>query len=91
MMPATNSLLLRCVPRAEAARLCSISPTQFTKWVKLGIAPRPLPGTKRWLVADLDSFLGGAKSEVHQLKETDLYQQWKLRRGQKNAGSKHRP
>lgn len=90
MMPVSNSLLPRCVTRAEAARLCSISPTQFSKWMKLGIVPGPLPGTQRWLVAELDSFLGGAKSGAPQMKEADPYQQWKMRRGQKNSGNQHR-
>lgn len=90
-MSGTNLLSPRCGTKAEAAELCGITPGQFTRWMKLGLVPGPLRGTQRWLVAEIDFFLGQVNSRAHPLKEADHYQQWKMRRDQRNAGGQHRP
>ena len=70
----------RCVTKAEAAEPCGITPGQFIRGTKLGLVPGPLRGTQRCLVSEIDSFLGRVNSCADPLKETDHYQQWKMRR-----------
>lgn len=43
--------------RSEAAKLCHLSPSGFDVWVKKGIVPGPVAGTRRWSRAALEHAL----------------------------------
>jgi hypothetical protein len=38
----------RLLSGSDAAAYCGVTPATFSKWVATGIAPKPLPGTRRW-------------------------------------------
>ncbi|MGN6487253.1 MAG: helix-turn-helix transcriptional regulator [Devosia sp.] len=71
--------------RAEAAALCGLSVSGFDSWVRRGIVPGPIPGTKRWSRAALDRALSGAEAQP----ELDPFEQWKAekRRQGTSAGT----
>ncbi len=47
------------ITRREAAALCSLSVTGFDSWVRRGIVPGPVPGTRRWSRAAIERALTG--------------------------------
>lgn len=61
--------------RAEAAELCSLTPSGFDSWVRRGIIPGPVPGTRRWSRAALEHALGGAATNDDDPE--DAYRRWK--------------
>ncbi len=50
--------------RREAAGLLGISPSTFDNWVRKGIAPSPISGTKRWSKAAIERAISGAAAEA---------------------------
>ena len=62
--------------RTEAARLCSLTPAGFDVWVRKGIVPGPIPGTRRWSKAALKRALGGEES-ANRGDIEDVYEEWK--------------
>lgn len=46
--------------RDQAAELCGLTPSGFDTWVKKGIVPGPIKGTRRWSRAALERSLAGA-------------------------------
>jgi predicted DNA-binding transcriptional regulator AlpA len=50
--------------RREAAGLLGISPSTFDNWVRKGIAPSPISGTKRWSKAAIERAMSGAAQET---------------------------
>ncbi len=47
-MTAPFKIEPRLLTREAAAQYCSLSPEQFSLWVKVGRLPRPVHGTHRW-------------------------------------------
>jgi hypothetical protein len=58
----------RLMTREEAAAYCSISLNGFGNWVRNGIVPRPVPGTKRWDRRAIDKAL----DEISGIKPTAI-------------------
>jgi hypothetical protein len=66
--------------RSEAAELCHLTPSGFDSWVKRGIVPGPLPGTRRWSRAALTNALNGGAADRREPES--VFERWK----QANAG-----
>lgn len=45
--------------RSQAAQLCNLTPTGFDSWVRRGIVPGPIAGTRRWSKAALERAISG--------------------------------
>jgi len=60
--------------RAQAAKLCGLSPPGFDAWVRKGIVPPPIPGTHRWSKEALRAALAGKPDAV--VVELDPFEQW---------------
>ena len=45
--------------RSQAAELCQLTVTGFDSWVRRGIVPGPIKGTKRWSRAALERAIAG--------------------------------
>jgi hypothetical protein len=69
--------------RKEAASLCALSLSGFSRWVAEGIVPGPLPGTQRWdreaITAALNC-LSGLASKSEQLSPLE---EWRAKRGRR--------
>lgn len=68
-MHAHSGSYPRGFTRADAARYCRISPATFSRWVKLGRMPPPIPGTRRWDRDAIDSLLDGVNSRAPSLND----------------------
>ncbi|MBS7697560.1 MULTISPECIES: hypothetical protein [unclassified Chelatococcus] len=67
--------------RAQAAERCSIALSTFDAWVRRGVVPRPLPGTRRWSRVALDHALaGGAFHTLPAAAAVSPFEQWKASR-----------
>jgi hypothetical protein len=60
--------------RDQAAELCGLTPAGFDVWVRKGIVPGPVKGTRRWSRAALERALGG---EIANDDAEDAYRRWK--------------
>jgi hypothetical protein len=73
----------RLLTREEAARMCSLSPSGFSRWVAIGKLPGPIPGTRRWderalnRALDMLSGLSGADAAK------SAYDRWKEARARR--------
>lgn len=56
-MSATQKPLT--ITRTEASTMCGLTPSGFDVWVRKGIVPGPVAGTRRWSVAALEHALNG--------------------------------
>jgi len=45
--------------RPQAAALCGLTPSGFDGWVRRGIVPPPIMGTRRWSRVQLERALAG--------------------------------
>jgi hypothetical protein len=65
--------------RPEAAEMCRISVQTFDTWVRKGILPGPIPGTRRWSRIAIERALAGDIVA----STTDIwpspFEQWKRR------------
>lgn len=62
--------------REQAAALCGLSPSGFDVWVRKGIVPGPIKGTRRWSRDALEMALGGRGAPANDDAE-DAYRRWK--------------
>lgn len=65
--------------RSEAAALCGLTPSGFDSWVRRGIVPPPLMGTKRWSRVQLERALAGlpwVPPDTAIAEETDPWAEW---------------
>lgn len=46
--PAANDNYPPIMTRAEAAEMCGLTPRGFDSWVRRGIVPTTISGTRRW-------------------------------------------
>lgn len=70
--------------RAQAAALCHLSLTGFDSWVRKGIVPSPIPGTRRWSRVALERAIAGEQPAAAVADNDNLspFEQWK----RSNAG-----
>jgi hypothetical protein len=71
----TLTLKALALTREQAARLCGLAPTGFDVWVRKGIVPGPVKGTRRWSRVALERALGGEVPANDDAEET--YRRWK--------------
>jgi hypothetical protein len=64
------------VTRVEAAELCHLSPSGFDVWVRKGIVPGPVAGTRRWSRAAIENAVNGKQHDNDDDPE-DAYRRWK--------------
>jgi predicted DNA-binding transcriptional regulator AlpA len=75
--PANDNLPL-FLGRQQSAHLCGLSPSTFDTWVKQGILPSPLPGTRRWSRFQLEQ---AAKRETTERSNSKSpFEEWKQSR-----------
>lgn len=74
MMQASNDNYPPILKRAEAASMCSLTPAGFDVWVRKGIVPPAIAGTRRWSRDAILRALNGSTPRAN----LDPYEQWKL-------------
>jgi hypothetical protein len=62
--------------REQAAELCGLSPSGFDVWVRKGIVPGPIKGTRRWSRPALEAALGSEGVPANDDAEA-AYRRWK--------------
>lgn len=63
--------------RAQAAALCELTPSGFDVWVRKGIVPGPIKGTRRWSRTALDRALGGIDKRGGDADDPEaIFDQW---------------
>jgi len=70
MTPANDNLPL-ALTRQQAATLCGLTPSGFDVWVRKGIVPPAIKGTRRWSRAALERALSGGEDA-----DLDPFEQW---------------
>ena len=60
--------------RPQAAALCGLTPAGFDVWVRKGIVPTALPGTRRWSRVALERAVAGGPTPID--VEVDPYLEW---------------
>lgn len=79
--PSTSVPL--ALTRAQAADLCHLSLTGFDSWVRRGIVPSPIPGTRRWSRVALERAIAGEQPAAVSVNDNlSPFEQWK----RSNAG-----
>ena len=63
--------------RPEAAEMCRISPQTFDSWVRKGILPGPIPGTRRWSRVAIERGLAGRVVAPVANDQLSPFEQWK--------------
>ena len=69
-----------CVNRAEAAALCGLSAEGFDDWVRRGIVPSPIEGTRRWFLPAIRAALAQAAGCKSSAENLSAYDQWKAKK-----------
>jgi hypothetical protein len=62
--------------RGQAAALCGLTPSGFDGWVRLGIVPPPIMGTRRWSRVQLERALAGLPWVPPDQVEEDPMEKW---------------
>lgn len=65
--------------REQAAELCGLAVTGFDSWVRRGIVPGPIKGTRRWSRAALERSLAGVRAEGDDAEA--VFAQWLEKHG----------
>jgi helix-turn-helix protein len=63
--------------RPEAAEMCRISAQTFGSWVRKGILPGPIPGTRRWSRVAIERGLAGGVVAPFANDHLSPFEQWK--------------
>lgn len=72
-----RGLAPRCLSREEAATYCGCETARaFDEWVRKGIVPRPIPGTKKWDRLAIDDALDRFRPSASSIS-ADPYLSWK--------------
>lgn len=69
--------------RAEAAALCRVTVSGFDSWVRKGIVPPPITGTRRWSRDAILARLSGGGADVD--AELSPYEKQKAERNARKA------
>jgi hypothetical protein len=62
--------------REQAAALCELSPSGFDVWVRKGIVPGPVKGTRRWSRAALERSLAGVEKVGNADDPEAVFAEW---------------
>jgi hypothetical protein len=63
--------------RTQSAALCGLTPSGFDGWVRRGIVPPPIMGTRRWSRVQLERALAGQSwVPPDQAEEEDPMERW---------------
>lgn len=68
--------------RSQAAGMLGLTPSGFDVWVRKGIAPPPIAGTRRWSRVALERAISGTAIDV----ELDPFEQWEAENVRKVQG-----
>jgi hypothetical protein len=63
--------------RSEAAKMCRISLQTFDTWVRKGILPGPIAGTRRWSRRAIERRLEGRVATESATEKLSPFEQWK--------------
>lgn len=66
----------RGLTKDSAAAYLELEPSGFDKWVRDGILPGPIPGTRRWDKKAIDAALD-KRSGLRPTMPADPYEEWK--------------
>lgn len=83
-MSAANDNYPPILTRPQAAALCQLTPSGFDSWVRRGVVPGPIRGTKRW---SRDAILRAVDGDRHVDVELDPFEQWEADRARKVKGA----
>ena len=84
--PNAELIRPRGLTREEATAYCGCgSMATFSNWVRRGIIPGPVPGTKRWDRKAIDAALDRASGLEITFQQSAL-QIWRVRRARANQG-----
>jgi excisionase family DNA binding protein len=83
--PAAEFTRPRGITREEAAAYCGCGRATFSNWVRRGIIPGPVPGTKRWDRKAIDAALDRASGLETMFQKSSL-QIWRARRARADQG-----
>jgi len=72
----------RGLTKDSAAAYLELEPSGFDKWVRDGLLPGPIPGTRRWDKKAIDAALDKLSS-LSPTMTADPYEEWK--RGRQHA------
>lgn len=61
--------------RTQAANFCGLSKPTFDSWVRKGILPRSVAGTRRWSRLAIERAAGGATTQI--ATEHSPFEEWK--------------
>jgi hypothetical protein len=57
--------------------MCRISLATFSAWVRKGILPGPLPGTRRWSRLAIERALAQGSAPAPELAPLSAFEQWR--------------
>jgi hypothetical protein len=63
--------------RPEGAKMCGISIKTFDTWVRKGILPGPIAGTRRWSRGAMERRLAGEIAAQSTADQSSPFEQWK--------------
>jgi predicted DNA-binding transcriptional regulator AlpA len=63
--------------RPEGAKMCGISVKTFDTWVRKGILPGPIAGTRRWSRGAMERRLAGEIAVTSTTDQPSPFEQWK--------------
>lgn len=66
--------------RQQAAAMCGLTPSGFDAWVRKGIAPPPIAGTRRW---SRDAILAHLNGAVSVTAGVDPFEAWEAANARK--------
>lgn len=75
-MKAANDNEPLTLTRQQAAELCGLSPSGFDLWVRRGIVPGPIAGTRRWSRVAIQRSISGAELEPAN-DNASPFEEWK--------------
>ncbi len=73
--PQANDNWPPVLTRCEAAKMCTISVQTFDSWVRKGVLPGPIPGTRRWSRYTIERCLAGNAPSAND--QPSPFEQWK--------------
>lgn len=72
--------------RSEAAKLCNLTTSGFDGWVRRGIVPPPIMGTRRWSRLQLERALAGQSwVPPDKVEEEDPMERWERENGERRT------
>jgi hypothetical protein len=77
-LPASDDCPL-VMTRREAAKICRISVQTFDAWIRKGVLPGPIPGTRRWSRVTIERALAGDMIASIADAGHSAFEQWKRR------------